>query len=87
MPNAGVNFGTATNMDCLIDQPSQFDFYDGGGLDAAFLGAAEAMKRAMSRQQVRPAIRWSRRIHQHQSNAKKVVFVGKFYGRRPVRLG
>jgi propionate CoA-transferase len=41
MPNSGYNFGTGTNMDCLLDQPYMFDFYDGGGLDAAFLGAAE----------------------------------------------
>ncbi len=41
MPNSGYNFGTGTNMDCLVDQPYMFDFYDGGGLDAAFLGAAE----------------------------------------------
>ncbi len=41
LPNGGLNFGTGTNMDCLINQCEQFDFYDGGGLDIAYLGAAE----------------------------------------------
>ncbi|MEE4166087.1 MAG: hypothetical protein V2I35_08815, partial [Desulfocapsaceae bacterium] len=88
IPTTGLNFGAMFNPSAILDDVYQFDFFQGGGLDMAFLGFAQVDQFGnINSTRFGNVVTGSGGSVDISSSAKKLVYCGTFAVKSEQHIG